>query len=112
MLVAKPSPMNLAKLFSGFLFVVACAPLFAQPAPPSTRAGIRCLEPDAVTGTSTAVIVDDAPLVHTAQLLPLNQKGELAGNGEAAKQAEQVLANLALVLGGAKSDLTNTIKLN
>ena len=72
----------------------------------------RCLEPDAATGASTAVIVDDVPLAHTAQMLPLNQKGELIGKGDAAKQTDQVLANLGLALSAANSELAKTIKLN
>jgi N-sulfoglucosamine sulfohydrolase len=74
--------------------------------------GCRCLGADAATGASTAVIVDDVPLAHTAQMLPVNQKGELIGKGDAAKQADQVLANLALALSAANSELAKTIKLN
>ena len=75
---------------------------------------LRCLEPDAATGTSAAVIVDDVPLVHTAQLLPLDPHGKLVGEGDVAKQADQVLANLAQVLNfkAVESALADIIKLN
>jgi enamine deaminase RidA (YjgF/YER057c/UK114 family) len=76
------------------------------------QAEIRCVEPDAQTGTSTAVVVGDAPLAHTAQLLPLNRFGALVGKGEITKQAEQVLTNLAEVLTAMKSGLEATVKLN
>src|ERR1043165_4515412 len=72
----------------------------------------RCLEPASATGASTAVIVDAVPLAHTAQVLPLNQKGELIAKGDAAKQTDQVLANLGLALSAANSELAKTIKLN
>src|SRR5436309_2030376 len=74
--------------------------------------GLRCLEPDAATGTSAAVIVDDVPLVHTTQLGPIHTDGKLVGQGDVVRQAEQVLKNAALVLAIAQSDLTNTVKLN
>src|SRR5205814_8915871 len=73
---------------------------------------IRCIEPDAQTGTSTAVLISDLPLAHTAQMLPLNQEGVLVGKGDATVQAEQVLTNLSNVLATANSDLAATVKLN
>jgi enamine deaminase RidA (YjgF/YER057c/UK114 family) len=67
---------------------------------------------DAAPGTSLAVIVDDMPLAHTVQMLPLDAAGNLIGEGDPAKQAEQVLANLDQVLRRAQSGLGNAVKLN
>src|SRR4051812_13318031 len=50
---------------------------------------------DQGTGIPNAVVVEDAPLAHTAQLLPLNQQGQLVGQGAASRQIDQVLNNLA-----------------
>ena len=43
---------------------------------------------------SAAVLVDDVPLVHTAQLLPVDDAGRIVGAGDIRAQLEQVLARL------------------
>ena len=78
----------------------------------ATDPAITCLHGDTLTGASGAVIVDDLPLVHTAQLLPLDRHSALVGEKDASKQAEQVLANLASIFTAANSGLARTIKLN
>ena len=76
------------------------------------QSAIQCVEPNAETGTSVAVVVGNLALAHTAQLLPLDPSGALVGKGDASIQAEQVLSNLSDVLGAASSDLAATVKLN
>jgi enamine deaminase RidA (YjgF/YER057c/UK114 family) len=76
------------------------------------QADTQCIEPDALTGSSTAVVVDDVPLAHTTQILPLDETGKLVGKGQVSLQADQVLANLARVLAAANSQLASTVKLN
>jgi enamine deaminase RidA (YjgF/YER057c/UK114 family) len=49
---------------------------------------------DPVSGLAQAVVVEGAPLIHTAQFLPLDHKGILVGKGDARKQTEAVLDNL------------------
>jgi enamine deaminase RidA (YjgF/YER057c/UK114 family) len=78
----------------------------------SSTGFISSFKPDAKTGTSTAVVVSDAPLVHTAQLLPLDEKGELVGGESVTKQTEQVLLSLSQALTTANSALSNVVKLN
>lgn len=52
-----------------------------------------------------AVIIDEGPLVHTAQILPWGNQGEIVGIGDASIQAARVVDNLmrALKAGGAIS---------
>src|SRR5947208_3226138 len=58
---------------------------FAVAAEPQLR-GIRS---DEASGTSAAVVVDaELPLVHTAQLWPLDERGRIVGPGRADAQAE------------------------
>jgi enamine deaminase RidA (YjgF/YER057c/UK114 family) len=57
-------------------------------------------------------MVDNVPLLHTTQILPLNQQGELVEPGNAARQIDQVMANLAEILSSAGTALSNVIKLN
>jgi len=57
-------------------------------------------------------MVDDVPLAHTAQLLPLDPQGELVGAADAAKQTEQVLDNLGQALNAADARLADAVKLN
>src|SRR5262249_55497500 len=73
---------------------------------------LRYVDPNPATGTSGAVVVGEAPLAHTAQLLPLDAKGNVAGKGKAAVQAEAVLENLAAALGEARSGLDRVVKVN
>jgi enamine deaminase RidA (YjgF/YER057c/UK114 family) len=70
------------------------------------------LESDAQSGSSTAVIVPDLPLVHTTQVLPLDRRGMLIGDEDAAKQTEQVLANLGEILAASNASLDRVCKLN
>jgi enamine deaminase RidA (YjgF/YER057c/UK114 family) len=77
-----------------------------------SNGSIRWVDPDDATGASRAVVVDHVPLAHTAQVLPLDAAGKLVGEGDAAKQTEQVLVNLDQLLQGAKSGLKSVIKLN
>ncbi|MDB6125679.1 MAG: Endoribonuclease [Pedosphaera sp.] len=71
---------------------------------------IQCLESDKTTGSSKAVIVDDVPLAHTAQILPVNKKGEISGNAEA--QIKQVMANVGEALKVADSTWEQVVKIN
>lgn len=79
-------------------------------APPD--AGIRSVEPDDATGTAKAVVVGRTPLAHTAQLLPLDAKGELVGKGDISRQAGQVLDNLDTALKEAGSGFDRLVKIN
>jgi enamine deaminase RidA (YjgF/YER057c/UK114 family) len=67
---------------------------------------------NARTGGADAVVVDQVNLVHTAQVLPLDGAGKLAGKGDAAAQIEQVIDNIDQALRAGGSDLSRTIKLN
>jgi len=75
-------------------------------------ASIKYLPLGAPTGMSQAVVVQGFPLVHTRQLLPLDREGMLVGKGSVDKQTEQVLDNLAAVLGASGSNLNQLVRLN
>ncbi len=72
---------------------------------------LRCLEPDAKTGTSRAVIVEDIPLVHTMQVLPVDAQGKLVSGGEDS-QVEVVLETLARILSAMGASLENVCRVN
>jgi enamine deaminase RidA (YjgF/YER057c/UK114 family) len=83
--------------------------LLAQGA--SFEAPVGCIEPDAETGTSKAVIVNDHLfLVYTAQILPFDEQGQVVAG--ISNQTKRVLARLRGVLSSAQSDLEATVKLN
>lgn len=90
------------------LLVLSCVLLHASGV--FSAPAIRCIE--ANDGMSQAVRVDDVPLAHTAQLLPLDGKGKLVGKGDSAAQIKQVFDNLASVLGEDRKVLERVIKLN
>jgi enamine deaminase RidA (YjgF/YER057c/UK114 family) len=66
---------------------------------------------DSGDGVSAAVIVDQASLVHTAQLLPLDAEGRLEGK-DPESQISRVLQNLEAVLQKARSGMERLVKVN
>lgn len=77
-----------------------------------TKPVIKEIMPSVATGSSRAVVVEEVPLAHTTQLMPLNPQGELVGRGDISKQVNQVLANISQVLKEADSKIENLVKLN
>jgi enamine deaminase RidA (YjgF/YER057c/UK114 family) len=73
---------------------------------------VQYLPLDAPAGMSQAVVVQNQPLVHTRQLLPLDREGRLVGEGSVDQQIERVLANLDAVLGASGSGLGQLVRLN
>lgn len=59
-----------------------------------------------------AVIVDAAPLAHTALILPLNDAGKLIGKDDPLQQINQVFNNLAQALATVRSKSKDIIKLH
>jgi enamine deaminase RidA (YjgF/YER057c/UK114 family) len=78
----------------------------------AASAQMKYIDPSVQTGSSAAVIVDAAPLVHTAQIFPFNAKGELTVKGDIRPQLQQVFSNAAVILNKAGSDLDHLVKLN
>ena len=63
-------------------------------------------------GASDAVIVDDLPLVHTTQFLPLDKSGNLVFRGDLNAQISQIFSNISSALKKADSNLEQVVKLN
>jgi 2-iminobutanoate/2-iminopropanoate deaminase len=64
--------------------------------------------PDPISHYTDAVRADST--VWISGLLPVDATGILVGGDDAAAQAEQVLANLALVLDAAKASFADVVK--
>ncbi len=73
---------------------------------------VRAESPVPVRGVASAVVADRVALAHTAQLLPLNQKGELVGKGNVEKQIAQTLKNIDQALKAAGANLETAVKIN
>lgn len=74
---------------------------------------VRSIAPDDSTRTSLAVIVPSATnLAHTAQFLPLDERGSIIGPGRADEQATVVLDRLETALKAAGSGLDQVVKIN
>jgi hypothetical protein len=71
-------------------FHIAAAFLVIAAVASSAEPSIRCIEPNAATGTSRAVVVGNVPLVHTSQVLPIKDSHRIAGKAEL--QALRVLS--------------------
>ncbi|MGZ5568832.1 MAG: hypothetical protein ACXWKG_17620, partial [Limisphaerales bacterium] len=54
----------------------------------------RSIGKDPISGLAQAVVVENGPLIHTAQFLPVDRKGELVARGDASKQTARVLENI------------------
>jgi enamine deaminase RidA (YjgF/YER057c/UK114 family) len=61
---------------------------------------------------SAAVIVDELPLAHTTQFLPVDKNGNLAGKGNPIKQLDQLFNNIGIALGAANSGIDDIVKIN
>jgi enamine deaminase RidA (YjgF/YER057c/UK114 family) len=72
----------------------------------------RYVDPQRSDGSSAAVIVPDVPLVHTAQFLALDEKGEIQGKDRLDVQLESVLNSLDSALIAGKADFKNAVKIN
>src|SRR6185312_4072452 len=73
---------------------------------------VKLLDAPRDGGVSRATVVDDLPLAHTAQLLPLDRDGKIVGAEDAAAQTAQVLKNVDAALSAAGSSLASAVKLN
>jgi enamine deaminase RidA (YjgF/YER057c/UK114 family) len=106
--------MNLTQHLARSLLILAV--LGAATTPGLARSGqsekILRFAIDQGTGAPNAVAVGEASLAHTAQLLPLNQRGKLVGKGDASRQIEQVLNNLAGALQAAQAEWQDMVKIN
>src|SRR5688500_12933950 len=81
-----------ALLLTAFAFAAEAGA--AEPPP-----GVRYIESDPAHGSSGAVLVGDVPLVHTPQLLPLDDVDGLVSPGGVAGQARAVLRRVVGALG-------------
>src|SRR5262249_20835384 len=73
----------------------------------SAEEAVRSVDPQETEGISAAVIVADVPLIHTAQILPIDDQGRLLAKGS-------VVDQVAVVLGHIKPAVSRStiVKLN
>jgi len=74
--------------------------------------GIRRIPGAAMAFDCPAVIVTGRELLHTTQLLPVDEQGELVGANDVAQQVERVFRQLEIVLKEEHTDVRDTVKLN
>jgi enamine deaminase RidA (YjgF/YER057c/UK114 family) len=74
--------------------------------------GVKYIGANARTGSSQAVVIDNLGLVHTAQLLPRDGQGNVLSPKDAAKQANQLLDQLAAGITSAGGRADQIVKLN
>jgi enamine deaminase RidA (YjgF/YER057c/UK114 family) len=60
---------------------------------------VRSIDPREDEGISAALVVSDVPLIHTAQLLPVNDQGRLFGKGSVVDQVALVLGHIKTAVG-------------
>jgi enamine deaminase RidA (YjgF/YER057c/UK114 family) len=82
----------------------------APQAAPGLR--LRAIGANPATGVSRAVVVEEGALVHTALMFPEDRRGRLVGAGDAAAQADRVLANIETALREARTTLDHLVRLH
>ncbi len=108
---------TLSTAFLTAMFLGQFPPLATGSSPESTddqppAGSIEYVPLDAPPGMAQAVIVQGAPLVHTRQILPLDDQGQLVGADSLDQQIQQVLTNLDHVLQDCGSGLDRLVRLN
>jgi enamine deaminase RidA (YjgF/YER057c/UK114 family) len=83
-----------------FATLLVCSLLAAE------KPVISCIESDPKTGSSLAVVLDEAPLAHTTQLFGSSKERD------AGRQLSGLLDQLSKELEGVKSGLDQVVKLN
>lgn len=73
---------------------------------------VRYIGSGVLHGSSDAVIVDNVPLVHTKQFLPLGKSGVIAGKGKLKPQLDQIFENISQTLRESGSDIDQIVRLN
>lgn len=73
---------------------------------------IRYIEPNAQTGSSQAVVVQNSGLVHTAQFFPRDAQGKVLSDQNAAVQTNLLLDQLASAIAAAGGRADQIVKLN
>lgn len=68
--------------------------------------------PVSTSSSSQFVVAPNKPLVHTRQILPLDDKGNSVGPGDPEMETAAVLQHLDKILHQANSDLSSIVKLN
>jgi enamine deaminase RidA (YjgF/YER057c/UK114 family) len=76
------------------------------------ESGLEYVEPEDSSGTSKAVVVRNVALAHTALVLPQDQKADIIGKGDAERQIQRVLDNLALALREVGSGLDRAVRIH
>lgn len=87
-------------------------PTLSAQSPAAAGVRLRAVEPNARTGRSAAVVVEEGSLVHTAQLYPIEGDGRVHGGADAYAQAAHVLGNVEKALQAAGSGLDRIVRLH
>jgi enamine deaminase RidA (YjgF/YER057c/UK114 family) len=74
--------------------------------------GLEYLEPDPGSGTSAAVVVRGSALAYTAQVLPVDPRGEVVGDGDPERQIATVLEGLSAALREVGADLDRAVRIH
>lgn len=90
-------------------YLLAAALIVGRDAP---AASLEYVGENAQAGLAAAVVVQGYALAHTAQILPLDHRGQLVGDGSVDAQLAQALFNLEAALAAVGSGSEHLVKLN
>jgi iduronate 2-sulfatase len=95
--------------FGHCIYAQTILSMFVEESAPSM---LQRVEGNVAASWPAAVLVDDVPLIHTAQLLPLDDAGKVVAPGDPTAQVERLVNRLDAVLRDAGSSLPHVAKLN
>lgn len=78
----------------------------------SAQETAKYVDPRRSDGSSAAVVVPDVPLVHTAQFLPVDARGQIEGKDRLDVQIESVLNSLDISLIAEGASFAQVVKIN
>jgi enamine deaminase RidA (YjgF/YER057c/UK114 family) len=111
--MVKLSDIRLLSIICFSLFMSACTPSgdTNNQVEEEPSSSISYVDRQEDSGMSMAITIDDVPLAHTGQMLPIDRNGDLVGRSDLEQQYGRVMDNLRQALKAGNSSMNQTVQL-